>query len=211
MKFPFIPPVKCIKCGKELKSLDGEDYEEVDGGVVERLHAPYGSMYDGGVYQIGICDACIRATPEVVQIGDYMDGVDAVGLEKRYKEAEERLEAFRPTFEELKQAWWNESRYCAVCPSNPLTPSGEKLVALGINTVLPFIMEEMLKEPLEICCWFVILDELFKRKGMKLPEIPNESLGKMQEINDIYLEWLEEMGFLDIKEWRSFNLRRKNA
>jgi hypothetical protein len=70
-KFPFIHPVSCIKCGKELKSLESDSYDMVDSGVVGKLYAPFGSVNDGTVYQIGICDDCIKSS-NLKPIGDYI-------------------------------------------------------------------------------------------------------------------------------------------
>ena len=53
-------PVLCIVCGKELKSIHGEDYEMIHVGIMGHLYAPYGSSHDGDIYQIGICDDCIQ-------------------------------------------------------------------------------------------------------------------------------------------------------
>ena len=72
----FIPPVECIKCGKELKPLYDDTYEMVDGGIVDRIHAPYASRHDGAIFQIGICDDCIDAaiiSSEIVKLGDYLE------------------------------------------------------------------------------------------------------------------------------------------
>lgn len=73
-KRDFIPPVTCVRCGKELESIDHEEkktYGMVSGGVVGVLYAPYGSRNDGTIYQIGICDDCIDEV-KLVPIGDYM-------------------------------------------------------------------------------------------------------------------------------------------
>ena len=71
---PFIPPITCVRCGKELAPLEpdgGKDYGMVDGGVIGRIYAPFGSRNDGTIYQIGICDDCIDASG-LKPIGDYM-------------------------------------------------------------------------------------------------------------------------------------------
>jgi hypothetical protein len=88
--FPYRPPVTCVRCGKELKALEEKDdqYEMVDGGVVEALYAPYGSRHDGTVFQIGVCDNCLDA---LKPIGDYMcpDENAAIRYEERMKKFKE--------------------------------------------------------------------------------------------------------------------------
>jgi len=74
---PYKPPVTCWVCGTELKPLDGDpleghEYDMVNGGVVGQISAGYGSIHDGGIFQVGICDRCIEEK-KVVEIGDYMD------------------------------------------------------------------------------------------------------------------------------------------
>jgi hypothetical protein len=56
----------------------------VDKGVIGRLYAPFGSENDGTVYQIGICDACVKEV-KLVALGDYMDS----DLDKEVKQARE--------------------------------------------------------------------------------------------------------------------------
>ena len=69
---PYIPPVKCVKCGKVLEPIEPDrDYGMVHAGIVGQIHAPYGSENDGTIYQIGICDECIKAT-NLKPIGDYL-------------------------------------------------------------------------------------------------------------------------------------------
>lgn len=70
-----IKPVVCLCCGKELKSLCEDDYEMVDGGVVDHVYMPYGSDRDGDVFQIAICDGCIAKKEKdgkIILKGDYM-------------------------------------------------------------------------------------------------------------------------------------------
>ena len=76
-KYPIRPPLTCIRCGKELKECMPEGHEGtygmIDGGIVARAFAPYGSIHDGVVFQIGLCDDCVievKPTP----IGNYIDG-----------------------------------------------------------------------------------------------------------------------------------------
>lgn len=200
MKFSYIPPVKCIKCGKELKPYspeDEKDYDMVHGGVVGRIYSPYGSTHDGFVYQIGICDDCIEKTPELVLIGDYIYGVSAAEMEQQKKEANKKCEELRPTFEKLKEGWIKESRFVAY--QDPLSESAKKIVEMGFNTALYFVMEEMQKDPI-IQHWFLIATELFKSlKHFKGPEIPVEMYGDIDSINKLWLNWLRENGFLERK------------
>jgi hypothetical protein len=81
-KIDYKPPVLCVVCKKEIKTLDvGEtniqDYDMVDDGIVGTLLAPYGSKHDGSVFQIGICDDCVDkliAEEKIKLIGDYIFG-----------------------------------------------------------------------------------------------------------------------------------------
>jgi hypothetical protein len=196
MNFKYIPPIQCIECGKELKPLCDDTYGMVEGGVVGKISAPYGSRHDGTVYQIGICDDCIDKSPELVILGDYMLGMDAKALAAYEKEQDKRVEALRPTFEALRDAWKKETMLDSM--HYPIRPSGLKIVAMGINDALPFIMEEMQKNP-PTAWWCVILGELFKDKGIKFPDIPKESQGKFLDINNIWLRWLEDNGFKERK------------
>ena len=76
MDVKFNPPVVCIECGKELKSLSlSVDYDMVDGGTVDKISAGYGSNQDGSIFQIGICDECLEKKlrdKKIRKIGDYL-------------------------------------------------------------------------------------------------------------------------------------------
>jgi hypothetical protein len=200
MEFEFIPPFKCIKCGKEIEPLYPDDpiltaYDMVKGGIVGTIYAPFGSNHDGSVYQIGICDSCVNNTPELVLIGDYLMDMSAESIKKHEEECDKRHEELRPTFEKLKQDWLKESMVDSM--SYPLRLPAQKIVDMGLFDALPFVIEEMQKDPLEKGDWFVVADELLKAKGFsKLPEVPEDKRGIIVEINKVYLEWLEEKGFI---------------
>lgn len=58
----FRNPV-CIICKKELKKVSitsAEEYDMIDGGILGKLSAGFGSRKDGFIFQIGICDGCIE-------------------------------------------------------------------------------------------------------------------------------------------------------
>ena len=66
----------CICCGKEIKKLDGlpkdKDWEGMwNGGIVERISAEYGSVLDGDMYVLAICDDCVKLK-ELKYVGNYM-------------------------------------------------------------------------------------------------------------------------------------------
>jgi hypothetical protein len=66
----------CIGCGKEIKKLDGlpkdKDWEGMwDGGIVERISAGYGSLLDGDMYILAICDDCVKFK-KLKYVGNYM-------------------------------------------------------------------------------------------------------------------------------------------
>jgi hypothetical protein len=81
-KLKYVPPINCVKCGKLIEDLNypgptlndnAEDlYGMVKDGVVGKLYAPYGSCYDGSIFQIGICDPCIKEA-KLVELGDYLE------------------------------------------------------------------------------------------------------------------------------------------
>ena len=78
----YIDSVKCICCGFEIKELDkrfknqrdNPENSMWDGGTVERIHMPYGSLLDGDIYIIGLCDECIKKNEErIFYMGDYLN------------------------------------------------------------------------------------------------------------------------------------------
>ena len=67
----------CIICDKDIKSIDkpfnGDDDSKGmwSGGIVNINEAGYGSVHDGGVFMIAICDECIeKKKPRVIR--DYL-------------------------------------------------------------------------------------------------------------------------------------------
>jgi hypothetical protein len=84
--FPYHNPLTCVICKKPLKDLYPEfkdSYGMIDSGVAGKLYAPYGSENDGTVYQIGICDSCIKTT-HLTAIGDYMEP-EWFEIDKKYR------------------------------------------------------------------------------------------------------------------------------
>ena len=83
---PYIYPVTCVVCNKTIEPLEfndadiKKDYDMIDGGIVGKLYAPYGSKHDGNIYQIGICDDCIDNV-KLKLIGNYL-GYSIEELEK---------------------------------------------------------------------------------------------------------------------------------
>lgn len=75
-------PLLCVICGKELLEINLNnskemDYGMVNGGIVGKIYAPFGSKFDGSIFQIGICDDCAeKVEPEgkIKEIGDYLYG-----------------------------------------------------------------------------------------------------------------------------------------
>jgi len=73
----FVYPATCVICNKELKDLcDVEDgLQMVNGGVVSTIDMPYGSCFDGNIYQVGFCDVCLEELEKknkVKLIGEYL-------------------------------------------------------------------------------------------------------------------------------------------
>lgn len=78
-----VKSMKCIFCGKEVKEIHSRppryanepEISMWDGGVVERINMPYGSMLDGNIYIICICDECIKknnGTRSLMYAGTYI-------------------------------------------------------------------------------------------------------------------------------------------
>ena len=86
------------------------------------------------------------------------------------------------TFQELKHQWYIETAFLSggLCE----TESAKKIIALGLDAV-PYIVEEM---KIVGGHWFGFL-EIMLGDG---PEIPEESRGKIKEINQIWLDWIAE-------------------
>ena len=66
----------CICCGKKIKKLDGlpkdSDWEGMwYGGIVQRISAGYGSLLDGDMYILAICDDCVKLK-QLKYVGNYM-------------------------------------------------------------------------------------------------------------------------------------------
>ena len=73
----IIEPVNCMFCGKTLKPLHGSDYGMVNDGMVGHFYAPYGSSFDGNIFQMAICDNCVKTKEKedkIILVGDYMFG-----------------------------------------------------------------------------------------------------------------------------------------
>ena len=67
----------CFKCNKEIKPIEPQWHDEPESamwldGVVGKISAGYGSILDGNMYVIAICDDCIKDNKNIEYIGDYM-------------------------------------------------------------------------------------------------------------------------------------------
>lgn len=67
---------QCICCGRSIDSLwfdsvtiESPEQGAWNGGVVEKIHMPYGSKHDGEVFVFAICDNCIDEKIENGLIG----------------------------------------------------------------------------------------------------------------------------------------------
>ena len=66
----------CIFCGKAIVKLDGvPSCKEWEGmwsdGIVEKISAGYGSILDGNMYILAICDECVKSK-QLKYVGNYM-------------------------------------------------------------------------------------------------------------------------------------------
>lgn len=77
---------QCICCNIDINILHPEYHIEPkdkpenwmwDGGIVGRIDAGYGSILDGNVYYLAICDGCIKKKEEervLIYSHNYMQG-----------------------------------------------------------------------------------------------------------------------------------------
>jgi hypothetical protein len=59
---------KCINCGKKIHEIyesNNVDESAWENGTVGKIHIGYGSIYDGNILEIGICDDCIDKLDEI--------------------------------------------------------------------------------------------------------------------------------------------------
>lgn len=66
----------CVCCDVAIKKIDGltkdKDYEGMwNGGIVEKISAGYGSLLDGNMYVLAICDKCVKSK-KLKCVGNYM-------------------------------------------------------------------------------------------------------------------------------------------
>lgn len=90
-----VSPMKCICCSKPIyKLMEDEDLSKSspessmwNDCVVEKIHAGYGSGYDGSVFLIGICDECIEKKikdQSIVYLYDYLSKYAVKKLREDY-------------------------------------------------------------------------------------------------------------------------------
>ena len=69
----------CIKCDFEIKPIEPNHHDKPEnsmwnGGIVDRIAAGYGSVLDGNMYIIAICDGCVKDNKQKLQfVGNYME------------------------------------------------------------------------------------------------------------------------------------------
>jgi hypothetical protein len=160
----------------------------IHGGIVDRIYAPFGSRFDGAVFQIGICDDCVQKE-KLVEIGDYLTGQTPGEKQNYYEEIAKNLEALRPTFDALAKKWIKES--CFLSNSVEIVLKAREIIEMDQNA-LHFIIEKM-KAKDRSAHWFLLAGAIL-RKG---PIIPEEDLGVIPRIEEIWLEWLRKKGYLD--------------
>ena len=90
-----IKSLECIVCGAEIKISDidteSHKFEELcwDHGVIEKMYANYGSIHDGDIFYVALCDDCIDKKKEqgrILVINNYM------GLQLDIKEENKHFE-----------------------------------------------------------------------------------------------------------------------
>jgi len=68
--------IKCIICSEEIKLLSDTNLLHQamwHNGIVDKIAAPFGSIFDGNMYIIGICDKCIKEKEDkLIYVGDYL-------------------------------------------------------------------------------------------------------------------------------------------
>jgi len=68
----------CIKCGSKIFLIEEEFHRPEksmwSGGIVDKIAAGYGSILDGNMYIIAICDTCIKKNKDILEfVGSYFD------------------------------------------------------------------------------------------------------------------------------------------
>ena len=89
-------------------------------------------------------------------------------------------------FQALKKRYHNATCFLSSVDAIRRTPSYREIVASGVQ-ILPFIYQEMKTGEAEFSWFYALYDILGS-----IPSIPEESLGKVKEINAILCIWLEE-------------------
>jgi len=73
---------KCIICNKDIKQIETSFSKDkpwegcYSDGVVQEIHAGYGSLLDGNKHVIAICDQCLDSKTlqgKALYVGDYMN------------------------------------------------------------------------------------------------------------------------------------------
>ena len=66
----------CVKCNFEIKPIESKYHGKPEsamwsGGIVDKISANYGSVLDGDMFIIAICDKCVKET-KLECVGNYM-------------------------------------------------------------------------------------------------------------------------------------------
>jgi hypothetical protein len=66
----------CVKCNFEIKPIEPTHHSKPesamwDGGIVDKIAANYGSILDGDMFIIAICDKCVQES-KLDYVGNYM-------------------------------------------------------------------------------------------------------------------------------------------
>jgi hypothetical protein len=90
-------------------------------------------------------------------------------------------------FRRLAAEWKEQTRYLSNAARMAMLPPYQRIIGMGMP-VVPLILEELRREPHH---WFWALEAITEQNP-----VPPESLGKIQEMADAWIEWGKRNGML---------------
>ena len=90
-------------------------------------------------------------------------------------------------FRRLATEWKEQARYLSNSVRMAMLPSYQRIIGLGMP-VVPLILEELRREPHH---WFWALEAITEENP-----VPPESLGKIKEMANAWVEWGQRQGLI---------------
>lgn len=97
------------------------------------------------------------------------------------------VELLQEEFRGLADQWYEESRFLSIAKRMTALPSFRKIVDMG-ERAIPLILAEMQQREGH---WYLALREL-----TGINPVPEQSRGKLEEMNEAWLQWGREQGYL---------------